>query len=62
MPHGESVQPFPIMPPSRQEPVHQGDKTLVVGRFQEVSHFVYENVFKTLPGFFGQFRIETNAF
>jgi hypothetical protein len=42
--------------------VHQGDKSTVVSRFEQVNHFMENDVFETFEGLFGKFEIEPDGF
>lgn len=47
--------------PVWHELIYQGDKATVVGRFQQVDHFMHNDVFQAFPGFFGQLSIQADA-
>jgi hypothetical protein len=47
--------------PRGHELVHQGNEAGVVSGFQQVPHFVYDDVFEALPRFAGEIGIEPDA-
>lgn len=61
MPDGQVIQRVPIPSPLGQEAVHQRDEAAVVRRFQQVGHFMNDDVFETFSWFFCQIRVEPDA-
>ena len=61
MSYGKPIQRFPTKSPLGNEEIHQGDESAVVSGFQQVSHFMHDDVFQAFPWFLGQIDIEPDA-
>ena len=61
MPYRKAIQPFTVKPPIGHKEVHQGDEAAVVGGFEQMGHFMNDDVFEVFAGFFGQIAIEPDA-
>ena len=61
MPYRKAIQNFPAKSPLGHEEIHQCDEAAVVSRFQQVSHFMDDDVFEAFPWFLGQIGIEPDA-
>ena len=61
MANGEAIkgglEEFPI----GQKTIHQGHKTLIVSGFEQVSHFVNDDVLQALARLLGEFSVEADS-
>ena len=46
-----------VVLPDGHEPVHQGNEAFVVVAFEQVSHFVDDDVLEAVDGFFDELEI-----
>jgi len=46
MAHRQPIQLFSIVAPLRHQPIHQRDKAVIVGPFEQVRHLVNNDVFE----------------
>jgi hypothetical protein len=56
----QTVKRLLVELPVRHKPIHQRDKTCVVGRLQQVHHLVDQHVLQALPRFLGQVGVQPN--
>jgi hypothetical protein len=55
---GKLVQFCPRLTPAGVELLKQGDETLIMGGFEQVEHFMNNDVLKQVTGLFYQFGVE----
>jgi Asp-tRNA(Asn)/Glu-tRNA(Gln) amidotransferase A subunit family amidase len=58
--HRQTIEALPQQLPFRHEPIHQCDEVRVVGRFDQMQHFMHQNVFEAFVRLLRDFRVETN--
>jgi hypothetical protein len=51
MPYWEAVQRFPLESPGWHEHIHESDEAGVVRGFQQVDHFMHDDVLETFARF-----------
>ena len=61
MPDGQPIEELPVLLPLWHVAIHQVDETCIVGRFEQMHHFVDDDVLKALSGLFGQVGVQANA-
>ncbi len=61
MSHRQAIEYLPTMFPVGHELAHQGLKPLVVGRLQDVDHFVDHDVLQALRRLLGQIGVEADG-
>ena len=61
MAHGQAIQSFALGSPGEDEKVHEAGEAAVVGGFEQVGHFVDDDVFEAFAGFAGEIGIEANG-
>ena len=55
------VQFLTVVLPEGHEAVHVGDEAVVVMSLEQVDHFVDDDVFEAVGGFFDEFEVEPDA-
>ena len=61
MPRRKAIEQVSGMPPGWHVGIHQRDEPRTVRGFQQVSHFMGDNVVEALSGFFDKLRIEADG-
>jgi hypothetical protein len=61
MPDGQAIEHFPIGSPAGHKVVHQSDEAAVVGGFQQMNHFVSDDLFEAFPGLFCEVGVEPDG-
>src|SRR5438128_2526584 len=62
MPYRQTIQNLSVKLPLRHESVDEGNEAAVMSWFQQMKHFVNDEIFQTFRGFLCQFRIEPDLF
>ena len=56
----QSVENVPVISPLGHEVVHTFYEQMVMRRFEQVGHFVHQDVFQALPWFLGQLGVQSD--
>ena len=57
MPYRQAIESSSAFLPAGHEAIQKGAEAFVVGWFQQMDHFVDNDVFEALAGFFGEFGV-----
>jgi len=60
MSHWKAVESLPVKLPPGHESIHQCHKAVVVSGFEQMNHFVHDDVFQTFWRLLGQFGVKAN--
>ena len=61
MPNWQAIESVPVELPFGHKAIHQGDEAAVVSGFQQVDHFMHDDVFQALARLFRQIGVEPDA-
>ncbi len=61
MPQGLSIELLAVVLPERHEAVHVAHELLVVVAFEQMHHFVDDDVLQAMHGFFDQFEVQPDT-